>query len=110
MYNIICIATFLFVGLGILAGKRSTIRNEYIDMRALTAKTNCLMMFLLGDFLLCRRYSSAVDIPSSMYQKNKTLHGRVIAVADSDNLRIIHKPFLWRLFPPFSSKNESLWK
>ena len=51
-----------------------------------------------------RRFKTAMDIPPEYFKQNRIITGRVVAVNDTDNLRIIHYSPLQRLlsFIPFS--------
>lgn len=58
---------------------------------------------------LTKRYRTAMDIPPEYYKQQRILTGRVIAVNDSDNLRIRHNSFLDYYIPfPINSKAEKL--
>ncbi|EME31993.1 uncharacterized protein Gasu_07400 [Galdieria sulphuraria] len=45
-----------------------------------------------------RRYKTAKDIPNSMFQRGSKIKGVVVSVGDGDNIRIFHRPFLFRFF------------
>ncbi|KAK7203958.1 putative endonuclease LCL3 [Myxozyma melibiosi] len=59
-----------------------------------------------------RRYKTAVDVPTRLYQTHGTIHGRIVSVGDADNFRVFHTPggilagWGWARKVPF----EHLWK
>lgn len=44
-----------------------------------------------------KRFPTAMDVPSSWVRRSRRLRGLVVAVNDSDNLRVYHMPFMYRL-------------
>lgn len=54
------------------------------------------VIYVTSKYLIGRRYSTAAHIPPEVYQKSRTIRGKVVAVGDSDNFRIYHTPgFGW---------------
>lgn len=59
------------------------------------------LTFVLGYFAgknkpFWKRYTSAMDIPSSMFgEKAKVLRGRAVRVSDGDTIRFLHAPTWW---------------
>lgn len=45
-----------------------------------------------------RRFKTATDVPSGYYRCGKTIKGTVVAVNDSDNIRVYHLSILSRVF------------
>lgn len=72
----------------------------------------CTVITLSTFRRLTLTYPTATHIPRSLIRRNATLHGKVIAVRDGDNLRIQHTPFVQRLLNMHRktrAKNVSKW-
>ncbi|KAG2198270.1 hypothetical protein INT47_004354 [Mucor saturninus] len=53
-------------------------------------------MYIISKYIVGKRFKTAAHIPPEVFEKSQRIHGKVVAVGDSDNFRLYHTPgFGW---------------
>lgn len=66
-------------------------------------------LYLVSKYVVGKRFKTAAHIPPEVFDKKKVIHGKVVAVGDSDNFRIYHTPgFGWGWFRSIPKTKKEL--
>lgn len=53
-------------------------------------------LYIISKYIVGKRFKTAAHIPPEVFEKSQRIHGKVVAVGDSDNFRLYHTPgFGW---------------